>query len=59
MGLIPIEVTEFLNALNPFSCTISLGSIQPLTEMSKGWPGHKADNLAAICEPILCKIWEP
>jgi hypothetical protein len=37
----------------------ALESTQPLTEMStrnlpvgKGRPGHKVDNLAAICEPI-------
>jgi hypothetical protein len=37
-----------------------LGSIQPLTEMSsknlhrgKGRPARKADNLTAICEPIV------
>jgi hypothetical protein len=39
---------------------MALGSTQPLTEMStkdfpggKGWPTRKADNLAAICEPIV------
>jgi hypothetical protein len=37
-----------------------LRSTQPLTEMStrnlpggKGRPTHKADNLIAICEPIV------
>jgi hypothetical protein len=37
-----------------------LGSTQPLTEMStmilsegKGRPAGKADNLTAICEPIV------
>jgi hypothetical protein len=37
-----------------------LGSTQPLTEMStknlplgKGRPARKADNLTAICEPIV------
>jgi hypothetical protein len=37
---------------------MALGSTQPLTEMStrnfpgsKERPAHKADNLAAICEP--------
>jgi hypothetical protein len=25
----------------------------------KGWPGHKADNLTAICELIVYKIWDP
>jgi hypothetical protein len=39
---------------------MALGSIQPLTEMStrnlpggKGRPVGKADNLTAICEPIV------
>jgi hypothetical protein len=36
------------------------GSTQPLSEMNtknlpgvKGWPARKADNLIAICEPII------
>jgi hypothetical protein len=36
------------------------GRLDPLTEMStrnlpgdKVWPVHKADNLTAICEPIV------
>jgi hypothetical protein len=43
-----------------------LGSSQPLTEMStrnlpvgKGQPARKADNLPAVCEPIIKKMWEP
>jgi hypothetical protein len=39
---------------------MALGSTQPLTEMStrklpggKRRPARKADNLAAICEPIV------
>jgi hypothetical protein len=43
-----------------------LGSTQPLTEMSagnipggKGRSTRKADNLTAICEPIVYKMWEP
>jgi hypothetical protein len=39
---------------------MSLGSTQPLTEMStrnipdgRRRPVHKADNLTAICEPIV------
>jgi hypothetical protein len=39
---------------------MALRSAQPLTEMStgnllggKGRPGLKADNLTAICEPII------
>jgi hypothetical protein len=45
---------------------MALGSNQPLTEVStrnlpggKGRPARKADNLTAICEPIVCKMWEP
>jgi hypothetical protein len=41
------------------------GSTQHLTEMStgklagdKGRPARKADNLTAIFEPIVYKIWE-
>jgi hypothetical protein len=40
--------------------SLALGSTQPLTEMStrnlpggKGRPARKADNLTAICEPIV------
>jgi hypothetical protein len=39
---------------------MALGLNQPLTEMNarnlpggKGWLAHKADNLTAICEPIV------
>jgi hypothetical protein len=45
---------------------MALESTQPLTEMStrnltegKGQPARKADNLTAICEPIVKKMWEP
>jgi hypothetical protein len=45
---------------------MALGSTQPLTEMSirnlpggKGQTAHKANNLTAICEPIVWKMWEP
>jgi hypothetical protein len=45
---------------------MALGSTQSLTEMStrnlpggKGRPARGADNLAAICEPIVQKMWEP
>jgi hypothetical protein len=44
---------------------MALGSTQPLTEMSTGnlpwgkWrPAHE-DNLTAIYEPIVWKMWEP
>jgi hypothetical protein len=45
---------------------MALGSTQLLTEMStRNLPGGKgrqvrgADNLTAICEPIVYKMWEP
>jgi hypothetical protein len=45
---------------------MALGSTQPLTEMStwnipggQGRPERGADNLTAICEPIVYKMWEP
>jgi hypothetical protein len=45
---------------------MALGSTELITEMiarnlpgSKGRQGLKADNLAAICEPIVYKVWEP
>jgi hypothetical protein len=54
---IPDEV-GFFNLPNPSSRTMALGSTQPLTEVStrnflggKERPAHRADNLAAICEP--------
>jgi hypothetical protein len=45
---------------------MALGSTQPLKEMStrnlperKRRPAREADNLTAICEPIVEKMWEP
>jgi hypothetical protein len=45
---------------------MTLGSTKPLTEMStrnlpggKRRPVSKADNLTAICELIVYKIWDP
>jgi hypothetical protein len=45
---------------------MALGSTQPLTEMStknlpgsKGRPARGSDNLTAICEPIVYKMWGP
>jgi hypothetical protein len=45
---------------------MAVGSTQPLTEMStRNIPGgegrlaRKADNLTAICESIVYKMWEP
>jgi hypothetical protein len=57
-----IQVFVFL----PSSCTMAIGSTQPLKEMStrnlpggKERPARKADNLTAICEPIVWKMWVP
>jgi hypothetical protein len=54
------EVIGFFNWPNPSSRTMGLGLTQPLTEMStrnfpggKGRAARKADNLIAICEPIV------
>jgi hypothetical protein len=56
---IPDEVDIF-NLPNPSSHIMALGSTQPLTEMStRNIPGgkerqaRKADNLTAVCEPIV------
>jgi hypothetical protein len=53
-GSIP-DVIGFFNWPNPSNCTMALGSIHPLTEMStrilhrgKRWPAIKTD-LTAIC----------
>jgi hypothetical protein len=59
-GSIPDEIIGFLSWPDPSSRTMSLGSTQHLTEMTarnlprpKGQPARKADNLTAICEPIV------
>jgi hypothetical protein len=56
---VPI-VWIFFNLSNPSSRSMAVGSTQPLTETSirnlpagKGLPARKADNLTAICEPIV------
>jgi hypothetical protein len=56
------EITGFFNLPNPSSTTMTLGSTQPLTEMStrklpggKGPLTRKADNLTTICGPIVWK----
>jgi hypothetical protein len=53
-------VDFFFNLSNPSSRAMALGSTKPLTEMStrnlpgrKGRPAHEADNLTAICKPIV------
>jgi hypothetical protein len=66
VGSIPDEVIGFLKWPNPSNRTMALGSTQPLTEMStknlpggKGRPARGADDLTAICEPTVYKMWEP
>jgi hypothetical protein len=56
---VPDEVDVF-NLRNHSSRTMALGSTQPLTETStrylngdKKRPAHRADKLAAICEPNI------
>jgi hypothetical protein len=46
---------DFFKLPKPSSCTVALGSTQPLTEMStmnlpggKGRPAHRADNLTTM-----------
>jgi hypothetical protein len=65
-GSIPDEVIGFSSWHNRFNYTIALWSTQPLKEMStrnlpgsKGRQARKSDNLTAICEPIVYKMWEP
>jgi hypothetical protein len=61
---VPMMSIFFFQFTNPSSRTMALGSTQPPTEMStsnlpwgggggKGRPVRKADNLTAICEPIV------
>jgi hypothetical protein len=59
-GSIIEEAIDFFNWPNPSSHTMSLGSTQPVAEMStrklpgsKGQPTLKPNNLTAICEPIV------
>jgi hypothetical protein len=73
LALITLKVLKtFYIYTKVFSSRIlALGSTQPLTEMStrnlpgegggggKGRPACRADNLTAICGPIVWKIWEP
>jgi hypothetical protein len=59
-GSIPDEVIGFFKWPNPSSRTMALGSTEPLTEIStryllggKERAAGKADDLTAICEPIV------
>jgi hypothetical protein len=56
----PMTSLEFFNCTNPSSRTVALGSTHLLKEMNtrnlpgaKRQPARKADNLTAICEPIV------
>jgi hypothetical protein len=55
---IPDEV-DFFNLPNPSSRTMALGSTQPMSTRNipggERRPARKADNLTAICEPIVYK----
>jgi hypothetical protein len=58
MSCSPEGATEFSSLPNPSSHIMTLGFIQPLTEIkmfvgSRVRPVHKADNRTAICEPTL------
>jgi hypothetical protein len=55
------------NSLNPYSLTKALGFAHPLSEMSNRYeyllgvkprPARKADNLTAICDPTVERMWE-
>jgi hypothetical protein len=57
---VPEEVIGFFDSPNPSNHTMALASTQPLTEISTrnlpegiGRPARKADNITAICEPIV------
>jgi hypothetical protein len=56
----PDEITGVFNRSILSSLNFVLGVDSSLTEMStqnlsegKGWPARKADDLTAICEPIV------
>jgi hypothetical protein len=57
-----LNEVDFFNLPNASSRTMALGSTQSLTEMStrnipggEGRQARKADNLTAICDPIVYK----
>jgi hypothetical protein len=65
-GSSPDEVIGLLfNISSNSSHTMVMGSTQPIRQMStRNFPGgkerltRKDDNLTAICEPIVYKMWE-
>jgi hypothetical protein len=65
-GSITDEVIGFFDWPKPYSRSMALGPIQPLTLIStrnlpesKGLPMRKTDNLTAIWGPIVHKMWKP
>jgi hypothetical protein len=46
----PVQVPDKVDFFNPSNSTMALGSTHPLTEKR---PARRADNLTAICEPIV------
>jgi hypothetical protein len=59
-GRSPVHVPDKVDFFNPSNRTMTVGSTQPLTEMStrnfprgKGRPERRAVNLTAICEMIV------
>jgi hypothetical protein len=57
-----LDGVDFFNLPAPSSRTMALGSTQPLTKMStrnlsggKKQPAHRANNLASLCKPNVCK----
>jgi hypothetical protein len=65
-GRSPVRVRDEVDCFNlphTSSRTMALGSTRPLTEISttnlprgKKQPARRADDLAAICEPNVCKF---
>jgi hypothetical protein len=63
-GSNPDYSLALFSVIKSFQLHIVLGFTQPLPEMStrnipggKARPAYKADNLTAICEPIMYKAW--
>jgi hypothetical protein len=55
-GRSPVQVPDKVEFFNPSNRTMALGSTQPLTGIFLGGkkrPARRADNLTAICEPIV------
>jgi hypothetical protein len=61
-GFISDDVIGCLNLPNSSSRNTIHGTTHPQTEMNlpedKGRPPRKVENLIAVCEPTIYKIWE-